>query len=233
MRILLKISGEALAWNNINARWVNISHIHKIVNQIKKIKEKNYEIVIVMWWWNFFRWIENDEWLIHRTTADNVWMLAIIMNWLILRDMLDWLWLATDLYSSKWIEWVTKTFISENARKSLNSWKIVLISWWTWNPFFTSDTAWVLRALETECDYFVKFTNVDWIYSEDPKNNPNAKLYNEITFDECINKRLKVMDITAFTLAKDNNLKILVTNMDRLECLWNKDFADIKWTRLI
>ncbi len=226
MRVLLKISGETLAW--WKWCWLDLEMLNKIANIIKKLKENKVQIWIVVWAWNFIRWAEVEKINIDRCNADNMWMLAININAIALMDVIEKKWIKVKYVNSFGIDWVVEKFNKQTHLKSLEKWKIIIFWWWTGNPFFTTDTSWVLRALEIEADFMIKATKVNWVYDKDPKKNNDAKFIEEITYDEVITKNLKVMDATAIALAKENNMKLKVVNIyDEVSIM-----KAIKWEKI-
>lgn len=211
MRILLKLSWEALAWWNWS--WLDIDILNDIANIIETLKKKKVQIWIVVWAGNFIRWKEIEKLNIDRCNADNMWMLAININSIALWDILAARWLHVKTMNSFWIEWIAERFNKPKAIKALKDGKVIIFSGWTWNPYFTTDTAWVLKALEIEADLMIKATKVDWVFTKDPVKHHDAEFIEEASYDEVLVKNLKVMDSTAIALAKDNKLKVKVVNL--------------------
>ena len=211
MRVLLKISWEALAW--WNSWWLDYVMLDEVCETIKKLVDKKIEVWVVVWAGNFIRWSEIEQINIDRCNADNMWMLAININTIALADVLSrkWVWVKT--VNSFAIDWVAERFNKPKALKWLSKWKVMIFGWWTWNPYFTTDTAWVLRALEIEADMMIKATKVDWVYTKDPVKYNDAEFIKNATYDEVITKNLKVMDSTAIALAKDNKLLLKVVSL--------------------
>jgi len=209
MRVLLKISWEALAW----WKWFGFDEkmLDKVTEIVKELIHEKHQVGIVVWAWNFIRWAEVKD--IDRCIADNMWMLAININALALFDYLQRKWVKTRNLNSFAIDWVADRFNKPKAEKFLdNSW--VIIFWgWTWNPFFTTDTAWVLRALEIEADLMIKATKVDWLYDKDPEKYDDAIFIKNSTYTEVLDRDLKVMDMAAIALAKSNNLKLKIVSL--------------------
>lgn len=221
MRILLKLSGEALSWG----KWFGFDK--KMLDHVSELVEEMindwHQIWIVVWAWNFIRWAE--VWDIDRCIADNMWMLAININALALYDYFTKRWIKVRNLNSFAIDWVADRFNKPKALKFFEKSGVLIIWWWTWNPYFTTDTAWVLRALEIEADLLIKATKVDWLYDKDPKKFDDAKLISHITYNEVLRERYKLMDLTAITLAKTNNLKIAIANLYKKE----KILDILKW----
>lgn len=211
MRVLLKISWEALAW--WNSWWLDYVMLDEVCETIKKLVDKKIEVWIVVWAWNFIRWSEIEQINIDRCNADNMWMLAININTIALADVLSRKWILVKTVNSFSIDWVAERFNKPKALKALAKWKVMIFGWWTWNPYFTTDTAWVLRALEIEADMMIKATKVDGVYTKDPIKYNDAEFIKNATYDEIITKNLKVMDSTAIALAKDNKLLLKVVSL--------------------
>lgn len=212
MRILLKISWEMLSWDK--NFWIDDAFVRYVADEIKEIKSIWIEISIVLWAWNIMRWASEswNSW-INRSESDNMWMLATTINCIYLWEVLESMWIKTKILNSIDISWIWEKFSSKKAKQYLEEWYITIFSWWTWSPYFTTDTAWVLRALETSSDIIIKATKVDWVYDKDPKKYDDAILIKEATYDNVIKNNLKVMDMTAIIMAKENNLKIKVVNL--------------------
>jgi len=211
MRILLKLSWEALSWN---WNWLfEIKILNQIVESLKEIKKKNIEIAIFIWWWNIFRGKDGENLWIDRVTRDYMWMLSTIINWLALSEYLEKNWLSAKLLTSTWIDCVWERFDKKKALKYLNKKNILIFAGWMWNPYFTTDTGWVLRALEIEADMIIKLTWVDGVYNKDPKKHKDAIKFDKITYDEVLSKNLKVMDSTAIALAREEKLVLKVINL--------------------
>jgi uridylate kinase len=211
MRVLLKISWEALAWGN--SGWLDYVMLDEVCETVKWLIDKKIEVWIVVWAWNFIRWAEIEKINIDRCNADNMWMLAININTIALADVLSRKWVQVKTVNSFAIDWVAERFNKPKALKGLSKWKVVIFWWGTWNPYFTTDTAWVLRALEIEADMMIKATKVDWVYTKDPIKYNDAEFIKNATYDEIITKNLRVMDSTAIALAKDNNLILKVVSL--------------------
>lgn len=209
MRVLLKLSGEALAW--WQQGWLDYNMLNEVWDIILWLRRKKIEVWIVVWAWNLIRWADLKE--IDRCNADNMWMLAININSIALWDVLSKKWLHVKMMNSFWIEWIVERFNKPKAIKSLKDWKVIIFGWWIWNPYFTTDTAWVLRALEIEADLMIKATKVDWIYDKDPIKNLDAIFYKNISYDDIITNNLRVMDLASIALAKENKLIIKVISL--------------------
>ena len=211
-RILLKLSGEILAGNR--GYGIDPDVLSQICNKIIKIKEAGIEIGIVIGGGNIFRGISAAAKGMDRVAGDYLGMMATIMNSVGLQSGLEELKCDTRVMSALSITQLAEPYIRRRATRHLEKNRIVIMAGGTGNPYFTTDTAAVLRAIEIDADVVIKATKVDGIYSEDPVTNPNAVKYPKITFKEVIDKELKVMDMTAVTLCKENKLPIIVFNIN-------------------
>jgi len=218
-RILLKLSGEALMGND--AFGVNPEIINKIVKEIELAISIGAEIAIVIGGGNIFRGVALGAAGMDRATADYMGMLATVMNSLALQDAMKHAGINSRVQSAINIEQIVEPYIRGKAIRYLEDKKIVIFAAGTGNPFFTTDTAAALRAMEINADVMIKATKVDGIFSDDPEKNTEAKMYRTVSFDEAINKNLKVMDATAFTLCRDQKLPIVVFNIFKENALKN------------
>ena len=218
-RILLKLSGEALMGQD--AFGVNPEIVTKIVKEIKVAKELGIEVAVVIGGGNIFRGVALGAAGMDRATADYMGMLATVMNALALQDAMKHEGVVSRVQSAINIDQVVEPYIRGKAIKYLEDKRIVIFAAGTGNPFFTTDTAAALRAMEINAEIMIKATKVDGIYSEDPVKNPDAKRYKTITFDDAIQKNLKVMDATAFTLCRDQKLPIGVIDIFKENALKN------------
>ena len=208
-RILLKLSGEALMGDD--SYGINPAVMEHVVSEILEVVRCNVEVAIVIGGGNIFRGMtssENNQ--IDRATADYMGMLATVMNALALQDAMRHKDLESRVQSALRIDQVVAPYIRGKAIRYLEQGKVVIFAAGTGNPFFTTDTAAALRGLEMSVDIVLKGTKVDGVYSSDPKIFPNAKRYQSLSFDEAINKNLKVMDATALTLCRDQKLPLNV-----------------------
>ena len=211
-RILLKLSGEALVGDK--AGGIDPEILIKYSNEIKKIYDKGVEIAIVIGGGNIYRGF-NNEFKIDRVQGDYMGMLATLINGLALQNTLENIGIPTRLQSAINVNKVAEPFIKRKALRHLDKKRIVIFSAGTGNPYFTTDSAAVLRAIEIEADVILKGTRVDGIYKEDPNKNSDAFKFEKITFKEAISKGLKIMDTTAFTLSHENKLPIIVFDMNQ------------------
>lgn len=230
MRVLLKISGEALQGDREHG--IDPHFLEKLAGEIKEIHDENIEIAIVLGWWNIFRWVAGAANWIDRTAADYMGMLATIMNWVAMQDALEKAWIVTRLVSAIDIPEIWEKYIKRRAERHLEKWRIVISVAWTWNPYFTTDSAWVLRWLELNCDMVIKATKVDWVFDKDPMKCDDAILIKKASFRDVITKDIKVMDHTAITLAKEWNLTLKVVNLyKKWAILWAIMWKD-EWTTI-
>ena len=211
-RILLKLSGEALVGDK--AGGIDPEILIKYSNEIKKIYDKGVEIAIVIGGGNIYRGF-NNEFKIDRVQGDYMGMLATLINGLALQNTLENIGIPTRLQSAINVNKVAEPYIKRKALRHLDKKRIVIFSAGTGNPYFTTDSAAVLRAIEIEADVILKGTRVDGIYNEYPNKNSDAFKFEKITFKEAISKGLKIMDTTAFTLSHENKLPIIVFDMNQ------------------
>lgn len=211
-RILLKLSGEALVGDK--AGGIDPEILIKYSNEIKKIYDKGVEIAIVIGGGNIYRGF-NNEFKIDRVQGDYMGMLATLINGLALQNTLENIGIPTRLQSAINVNKVAEPYIKRKALRHLDKKRIVIFSAGTGNPYFTTDSAAVLRAIEIEADVILKGTRVDGIYNEDPNKNSDAFKFEKITFKEAISKGLKIMDTTAFTLSHENKLPIIVFDINQ------------------
>ena len=212
-RVLLKLSGEALLGEK--SYGVDPKRILAYSEEIKEIIDSGVEIAIVIGGGNIFRGVSGASNGIDRVQADYMGMLATVINGLALQSSLEDLKVQTRLQTAFKIEAVAEPYIKRKAVRHLEKKRVVIFSGGTGNPFFTTDSAAVLRAIEINADVILKGTRVDGIYNDDPEKNKDAVKFKQISYDEAIVKKLKVMDSTAFTLSKENELPIIVFNMNK------------------
>jgi len=218
-RILLKLSGEVLAGD----RKYGIDPIltTQIAQKIKSLHSKNIQIGIVIGGGNIFRGISVSAKGMDRVAADYLGMMATVMNAVALQSELEKIDCDTRVMSALSITQLAEPYIRRRAQRHLEKNRIVIFGGGTGNPYFTTDTAAVLRGIEMHANIIIKATKVDGIYSDDPLKNPNAVKYDKLSFDEVIDKKLRVMDMTAFTLCKENNLPIAVLDIKDEKSLLN------------
>jgi uridylate kinase len=211
-RILLKLSGEALMGDKQFG--IDNSRLSLYADQIKEIHEMGVEIAIVIGGGNIFRGVQAEQGGMDRTHGDYMGMLATMINSMALQSSLESKGLKTRLQSAIEMKEIAEPFVRRRAVRHLEKGRVVIFGAGTGNPYFTTDSAASLRAIEINADVILKGTRVDGIYTADPEKDPNAVKYPQITFDEVYEKGLNVMDMTAFTLCKENDLPIIVFDMN-------------------
>ena len=211
-RILLKLSGEALLGKN--SYGIDNDRLVVFANEIKQIHVQGVEIAIVIGGGNIFRGLTGSKDGIDRVQADYMGMLATVINGLALQNALENINIPTRLQSAIKMESIAEPFIKRKATRHLEKGRVVIFASGTGNPYFTTDSAAVLRAIEINAEVILKGTRVDGIYNEDPEKNKEAIKFDDISFEETIKKGLKIMDTTAFTLSKENELPIIVFDMN-------------------
>ena len=211
-RILLKLSGESLMGNGEYG--IDPKMLGKYANEINAIIKKGVEVAVVIGGGNIYRGIQSEGAGFDRVQGDYMGMLATIINGMALQSALESISIKTRLLTAIRMEQVAEPYIRRRAMSHLQKGRVVIFGGGTGNPYFTTDTAAVLRAIEIEADVILKGTRVVGIYSADPEKNPSAKKYESISFDQVLQMKLSVMDLTAFTLCQENNLPIKVFNMN-------------------
>jgi uridylate kinase len=210
-RILLKLSGEALGGKT--GFGIDAEALNGMAHQIREVRELGVEVVIVIGGGNIFRGTAGSERGIERATADYMGMLATVINALALQDALEKQGVATRVQSAITMHQVAEAFIRRRAVRHLEKGRVVIFGGGTGNPYFSTDTAAALRANEIGAEVILKATKVDGIYDSDPKKNPSAKRFAQLTYLEALQKQLKVMDSTAFSLCMDNKMPIIVFDL--------------------
>jgi uridylate kinase len=211
-RILLKVSGEVLAGDQ--SFGIEPQFLHAMADQIAEVAKSGVQVAIVIGAGNIFRGMAVAAKGGDRVTSDLMGMLGTVINSLALGDALEQKGLKVKVYSNVPMETVADTFTARDANRALSDGYVVVCAGGTGSPFFTTDTAAALKAIELRCDVLLKGTKVDGVYSADPKKNPNATRFETITHEEVIAKDLRVMDTAAFALARDNGLPIIVYALD-------------------
>ena len=211
-RILLKLSGEALMGDKQFG--IDNDRLTQYAKEIKTIADKGVECAIVIGGGNIFRGVQAEEGGMERTQGDYMGMLATVINAMALQSSLESIGIDTRLQSAIELKQIAESFIRRRAMRHLEKGRVVIFGGGTGSPFFTTDSAAALRAVEIEADVILKGTRVDGIYSSDPEKDPTATRYEDISFNEVYEKGLKVMDMTAFTLCNENDLPIVVFNMN-------------------
>ena len=212
-RILLKLSGEALLGDRQYG--IDPKRISQYAKEIKSIVEQGLEIAVVIGGGNIFRGVSAASNGMDRVQADYMGMLATVINGLALQSALEECNVQTRLQTAIKIEAISEPYIKRKAVRHLEKKRVVIFGGGTGNPFFTTDSAAVLRAIEINADVILKGTRVDGIYDSDPEKNENAINFDYLSFKNVLDKDLKIMDSTAFTLSKENNLPIIVFNMNK------------------
>lgn len=212
-RILLKLSGEALMGSRQYG--IDPERLDEYAQDIKAITDKGVEVAIVIGGGNIFRGVSGASKGMDRVQGDHMGMLATIINGLALQSALEATGVPTRLQSAIKINEVAEPFIRRRAMRHLEKGRVVIFGGGTGNPYFTTDSAAVLRAIEIEADVILKGTRVDGIYNVDPEKDTKAVKFDNISFDDVIRKGLKVMDTTAFTLSQENELPIIVFDMNK------------------
>lgn len=212
-RILLKLSGEALMGQKQFG--IDNDRLKDYAEEIKAVVDKGLEVAIVIGGGNIFRGVQAEEGGMERTQGDYMGMLATVINSMALQSALESSGIDTRLQSAIELKQIAEPFIRRRAVRHLEKGRVVIFGGGTGNPFFTTDSAASLRAIEIDADVILKGTRVDGIYSADPEKDPSAVKYDTITFDEVYSKGLKVMDLTAITLCNENKLPIVVFDMNK------------------
>ncbi|OQX95709.1 UMP kinase [candidate division KSB1 bacterium 4572_119] len=212
-RVLLKLSGEALMGQQ--GLGIDPHVVSEIAISLKEVKELGVEIGVVIGGGNIFRGLSASARGMDRVSADYMGMLATVINAMALEDYLERNEVYTRVLTAIKMEQLAEPFVRRRAMRHLSKGRIVIFAGGTGNPYFTTDTAAALRAIEIEADAIIKGTKVDGVYDSDPKVNPDAKMFKQLNYIDVVNKRLKVMDSTAVTLCMENNLPILVFNLTK------------------
>jgi uridylate kinase len=210
-RVLLKLGGEALA--GTSGFGISPHMSEEVAAKIRAVKERGIEVAIVLGGGNLWRGKDGLEHGMDRSTADHMGMIATVMNALALRDALERLGITTRVQTAIEMHAVAEPYIRGRAIRHLEKGRVVIIGGGTGNPYFTTDTAGALRAMEVGADVFIKATKVDAVYAEDPRINPNAQRFEHLKYLEAINMRVGVMDSTAITLCMDNDLPIIIIDL--------------------
>jgi uridylate kinase len=216
-RILLKLSGESLMGNN--SFGLDPEVLSRYAKEIKKITDLGVEVALVIGGGNIYRGMNEAETGIERAHGDYMGMLATVINGMALQSGLEKVGLFTRLLTAIKMEQIAEPYIRRRAIRHLEKRRVVIFGAGTGNPYFTTDTAGSLRAIEIGADVILKGTRVDGIYTADPEKDPNATRFEKISFSECIKQQLNIMDMTAFTLCQENNLPIIVFDMNKTDNL--------------
>jgi uridylate kinase len=210
-RVLLKISGEALMGEQNYGIDVNVAR--SVAEELKAVHDLGVQVAVVVGGGNIFRGVSKSAGNMDRSSADYIGMLATVMNAVVLQDALEKIHVDTRVLSAVDIPELAESFIRRRAVRHLEKGRVVIFAAGTGNPYFTTDSAAALRALEIKADIILKATKVDGVYTADPMADSTAQRFNEITYQEVLEKQLKVMDASAISLCMDNNLPIVVFNM--------------------
>jgi uridylate kinase len=216
-RLLLKLSGEALMGEE--SFGIDPKVLDRMAEEIKELVELGIEVGLVIGGGNLFRGEGLAKAGMNRVVGDHMGMLATVMNGLAMRDALHRAFVNAKLMSAIPLNGVCESYNWTDAIKMLKAGRVVIFSAGTGNPFFTTDSAACLRGIEIEADVVLKATKVDGVYDKDPAENPDAVLYTQLSYNEVLEKELKVMDLAAFTLARDHSIPIRVFNMNKPGCL--------------
>ena len=218
-RILLKLSGESLMGDK--SFGMDSSVIAQYARDIKSILDLGVEVAVVIGGGNIYRGMNEAETGIERAHGDYMGMLATVINGMALQAGLEKIGVFTRLLSAIKMEQIAEPYIRRRAIRHLEKARVVIFGAGTGNPYFTTDTAGSLRAIEISADVILKGTRVDGVYTADPEKDPTATKYEEVSYQECLSKNLKIMDATAFTLCMENNLPIIVFDMNKENNLLN------------
>jgi uridylate kinase len=212
-RILLKLSGESLSGNGNNG--IDDSVLEKYANQVIEVVNKGCEVAIVIGGGNIFRGLNGTKSGFDRVKGDQMGMLATVINSLALETTISRLGGSARVFTSIRMEPVGELYNRDNVTGAMKTGTVAIIAGGTGNPFFTTDTAAALRAVEVGADVLLKGTRVDGVYSSDPEKEASARKFDTITFEEVLRLKLKVMDSTAFTMCQENNMPVIVFDMNR------------------
>ena len=216
-RIMIKLSGEALLGNKEFG--IDSDIVNKITHDIVSLSKTNTEICIVVGGGNIFRGVAGASQGIERGTADSMGMLATVINAMAIQNSIERLGVASRVLSAVPMQTVCEPFIRRRAVRHLEKKRIVIFAGGTGNPYFTTDTAAALRAAEMNCSVLMKGTQVDGVYSSDPNINKDAKRYDNITYSKVLSDNLGIMDASAISLARDNNIPIVVFSINKINAL--------------
>ncbi len=210
-RILLKLSGEALA--GPNGFGIDPEQAEILAEKVKRVSDMGVQVAVVIGAGNLWRGKQGLAHGMERATADHMGMLATVMNALALQDALERAGVVTRVQTAIEMKAIAEPYIRKRAIRHLEKGRVVIIGAGTGNPYFTTDTAGALRAMEIDAEVMIKATKVDGVYDGDPRKNPDARRYDRLRYMEALNQRLEVMDATAMTLCMDHDLPIIVLNL--------------------
>lgn len=228
-RVLLKLSGEMLqTWPE---GVYTAEAIDKVAKTLVELQASWLEIVVVLWWWNIWRSRDTASLGIDRVVSDYLWMTGTIMNAVVVAETIRNLWWNAIVYwpASTQIPNATHVYSAIEARSSVHAWNIVFCSWWIFLPYATTDSTAVQRALELQCDTVIKATKVDGVYTKDPNKYEDAERYDELTYNEALEKQLDIMDHHALALARKQEMVLYICHMDMLDLLGTNA---MKWTHI-
>jgi len=211
-RVLLKLSGEALAAGR--GFGIDVPYIHKIAAEIAQVQALGVEISLVIGGGNFFRGIAEQAAHMDRVAADNMGMLSTVLNSIAMQDAIEKQGIQCRVMTAIEMHQVAEPYIRRRAVRHLEKGRVVIFAAGTGNPYFSTDTAASLRAMEIKADVLLKGTSVDGVYTADPKKDPTATKYAQLTYMDILQKSLRVMDATAVSMCKDNNLPMIIFNMN-------------------
>ncbi len=210
-RILLKLGGEALA--GVGGLGINPERAEEVAVKVKSVRDLGVEVAVVIGGGNLWRGREGIQHGMERATADYIGMIGTVMNALALQDALERIGVITRALTAIEMRAVAEPYIRRRAIRHLEKGRVVIFAAGTGNPYFSTDTAGALRAMEIDADVLVKATKVDGVYDDDPQKNPDARKFDTLPYIDALNRRLKVLDSTAISLCMDNSLPILVLNL--------------------
>jgi uridylate kinase len=213
-RILVKLSGEALLGEQ--GHGIDGDVLSQYSNELKAVHDEGFEVSVVVGGGNIFRGVKGATEGMDRVQGDYMGMLATMINSMALQDSLEQMDVQTRLMSAIRMEEIAEPYIRRRATRHLEKGRVVIFGAGTGNPYFTTDTAASLRAIEIEADVILKGTRVDGIFDSDPEKNPDAKKFTKITGEEVLSRRLDIMDLTAFTLCRENKTPIIVFDMNKI-----------------
>lgn len=209
-RILLKMSGESLMGNQQGG--IDPEMLQVFANEVAEVVKEKIQVAVVIGGGNIFRGLKGAAQGFDRVKGDQMGMMATVINSLALQSALSNLGVKAHVYTAIRMEPIGKLYSTDEAIEAMEKNEVVIISGGTGNPFFTTDTASALRAVELKTDVMLKATRVDGVYTADPEKDPTATKFDTITFDECLRNEYKILDLTAFTMCKENNMPIIVFN---------------------
>ncbi|MDR3180275.1 MAG: UMP kinase [Holosporaceae bacterium] len=207
-RVLLKISGEFLMGDL--SYGVDVKTVDRIADEIVAVHNSGYQVCVVIGGGNIFRGVSAAAFGMHRSVADNIGMLATVMNAIALQNSIEKIGVQTRVVSAVHMPTICEQYIRRKALRHMEKGRLVICAAGSGNPYFTTDTAAALRALEMECDVLLKATKVSGVYTSDPNKNDDAKFMEKLSYKEVLEKDLKIMDQTAIALARENNISIIV-----------------------